>query len=156
MRRPVRPSPTGRRPAAALRQRRRGWADAVYTSDRSQAIETAPIALPAAGAPLPMVHDPRLRECNYGDLNGSPAATLFRLAHIQTPFPNGESDRQAVARVADCLAEIRRDWPGGRILVIGHAATRWAVARLMTGADLAELIAAPLDWRPGWLYPCNP
>ena len=156
MHRPVRLSPTGRRQAAELGERRRRWADAVHTPDQSQDTETALIAFPAAGAPLPIVHDPRRRECNYGDLNGSPAVTLPRLAHIQTPLPNGERDRLAVARMADCLTEIRRDWPGGRILIIGHAATRWAVAHLMNGADVAELIAAPFDWRPAWSYPCNP
>jgi broad specificity phosphatase PhoE len=153
MHRPVRLSPTGRQQAAELGTRRRGWPDAVFTSDQSQAIETALIAFP--GAPLPIVHDPRLRECNYGDLNGSPAATLPRLAHVETPFPHGESYRQAVARVAECLAEVRQAWDGRRVLMIGHAATRLAVAHLLTGADLAELIQAPFTWQPGWSYTCS-
>lgn len=151
---PVRLSPTGRLQAAELGERRRGWADAVFTSDQSQAIETVLRAF--AGSPVPIVHDPRLRECNYGDLNGSPAATLPRLAHLDRPFPNGESYRQAVARVADFLADLRRDCHGRRVLIIGHAATRWAVQHLLGGVDLPAAVAAPIAWQPGWSYRCSP
>jgi broad specificity phosphatase PhoE len=150
---PVRLSPTGRLQAAALGARRRGWPDAVYTSDQSQAIQTALLAF--AGAPVPMVHDPRLRECDYGNLSGSPAATLPRRDHVDIPFSHGESYRQVVARVADLLGELRRDWDGGRVLIIGHSATRWALDCLLAGADLAESVAAPTIWQPGWSYPCS-
>ncbi len=150
---PVQLSAAGRAQAAELGARRRGWADAVFTSDQSQAIQTALIAF--AGAPIPMVHDPRLRECNYGDLNGSPAAALPRLSHVEAPFPHGESYRQVVSRMDAFLGELRRDWSSRRVLIIGHSATRWALDCLLGGADLATAIAAPFDWRPGWSYPCS-
>ena len=146
-------SPRGRDLAAALGQRRRadGLA-AVYTSDLGRAVETTAIAF--AGTPIPIIQDARLRECNYGRWNGMPVAQLdaARLTHIDTPFPDGESYRQATARVASLLADLARDRDGARVLLIGHAATRYALDHLLTGAPLAALIAAPFAWREGWSY----
>ena len=44
---------------------------AVFTSDLGRAVETARIAF--AQTPLPILADWRLRECDYGSLNGQPA-----------------------------------------------------------------------------------
>jgi broad specificity phosphatase PhoE len=61
----------GRRLARRLGERRRGeWIDAVYTSDLSRAVETAELAFGDSG--IPIRQDARLRECNYGALNGGP------------------------------------------------------------------------------------
>ena len=143
----------GRELAAALGQRRRddGLA-AVYTSDLGRAVETATIAF--ADTPIPIIQDARLRECNYGRWNGMPAAQLDadRLNHIDTPFPDGESYRQVVARMAAFLTDLARVREGARVLLIGHAATRYALDHLLTGAPLATLIAAPFAWREGWPY----
>jgi hypothetical protein len=45
-----------------------------------------------------------------------------------------------------------RGWEGARVLVIGHAATRWGLDHLLTGVALEHLVCAPFDWRPGWSY----
>lgn len=65
-------SERGRTLAAELGERRRddGIA-AVFTSDLRRAVETAEIAFGGAG--IPIHQDPRLRECNYGSLNGVPS-----------------------------------------------------------------------------------
>ena len=47
---------------------------AVFVSDLQRAVETAHIAF--AGSGLPLRQDVRLRECDYGELNGSPVAVL--------------------------------------------------------------------------------
>jgi len=67
---PGRLSGRGRSLARELGARRRddGLA-AVFTSDLARAVETAAIAF--AGSSLPVHPDPRLRECDYGDLNGA-------------------------------------------------------------------------------------
>ena len=66
-------SEAGRRQAEELGARRRDDGLAVvYTSDLERAIQTADIAF--AASDLPRRQDRRLRECNYGELNGRPVA----------------------------------------------------------------------------------
>jgi 2,3-bisphosphoglycerate-dependent phosphoglycerate mutase len=147
-------SPAGRALAKALGDRRRGWAEAALTSDLARAFETADIAF--AGSLVPILRDPRLRECNYGDRNGSRAAEPPRMAHVEVPFANGERYRQVVSRMASLLDDLRRGWEGRRAVLTGRAATRWALDHLLPGQDLTAAIAAPFAWREGWSYRCSP
>jgi broad specificity phosphatase PhoE len=143
----------GRRQAEELGQRRRrDGIVVVFTSDLGRAVETANIAF--AGTDMPVLTDARLRECNYGELNGMPVIRLEaeRTRHLDAPYPSGESYRQVVGRVASFLADLARDWDGARVLFIGHAATRWALDHLLTEVALERLVSAPFDWRPGWSY----
>jgi broad specificity phosphatase PhoE len=93
-----------------------------------------------------------LRECNYGALNGTPAAGLERAKHITEPFPEGESYQDVVARMQSFLEDISRDWDGKRVLIIGHTATRWALDVLISGEHFADLVDGPFGWREGWNY----
>ena len=76
----------------------------------------------------------------------------MRARHVDTPFPAGESYRQVVARTAEILADLRRDWDGRRVCVIAHSANRWALDHLLHGMPLEELVDAPFAWREGWEY----
>jgi alpha-ribazole phosphatase/probable phosphoglycerate mutase len=146
-------SPEGRRLARRLGERRRGERiDAVYTSDLRRAIETAELAFGDAGVPIR--RDPRLRECNYGALNGGPALEVERerMRRIAEPFPGGESYRQTVERMHSFLADLVAEHDSGRVIVIGHAATRWALEHLLEGVPLEKLVAAPFEWQEGWIY----
>lgn len=146
-------SELGRDQARQLGDRRRDDGLAVaFTSDLRRAVETAEIAF--AGASLPIVHDRRLRECNYGALNGMPRAQLDvqREQRLETPFPGGESWRQAVERVVGFLHELAHSHDGQRVLVIGHVATRWALDHVALGVPLATLVEAPFEWQEGWEY----
>jgi broad specificity phosphatase PhoE len=146
-------SEAGRRQAGELGERRRddGIA-AVLTSDLGRAVETAAIAF--AGCDLPVSQDARLRECDYGELNGMPAVRLEaeRTRRIDEPFPGGQSYRQVVAQTRDLLRDLSASLDGRRVLLIAHSANRWALQCLLEGADLAELVGAPFDWRPGWEF----
>jgi broad specificity phosphatase PhoE len=146
-------SERGRRSAVMLGERRRddGIA-AFFTSDLGRAVETAEIAFRGTGTPV--IKDARLRECNYGEWNGSPVARLEgeRTHRIDEPYPGGESYRQVVARMASFLTDLARDWEGARVLLIGHAATRYALDHLLTGVPLEDLVGAPFVWREGWSY----
>jgi broad specificity phosphatase PhoE len=146
-------SERGRALAAELGKRRRddGIA-AVFTSDLGRAIETADIAF--GGTAIPVQHDSRLRECDYGDWNGGPVERIAaaRQAHIRTPFPGGQSYLNAVEQMAAFLRDLARDWDGHRVLVIGHTATRWALDHLINGVALEDLVDAPFGWREGWTY----
>jgi broad specificity phosphatase PhoE len=143
-------SALGRRQAAELGERRRddGIA-AAFVSDLARAVETAEIALGGSG--IQRILDARLRECDYGELNGMPAARLEpeRTRHIDEPWPGGESYRQVVERTRAFLREVATGWEGRRVLVIAHSANRWALQSLLGGADLRDLLGAPFVWRPG-------
>jgi broad specificity phosphatase PhoE len=146
-------SEEGRRLARRLFERRRGeWIDTVYASDLGRAIETAELAFGDSG--IPIRRDARLRECNYGSLNGSPVFEVERerIKRIYEPFPGGESYRQTVERVRSFLGDVALEHGSGRIVVIGHSATRWALDHLLKGVPLEELVGAPFEWQEGWRY----
>jgi alpha-ribazole phosphatase/probable phosphoglycerate mutase len=148
---PGRLSALGRDQARELGERRRDdGLSAVFTSDLGRAVETAEIAF--AGSSLPRVADPRLRECNFGELNGTTEPVHDRAAHVDVPYPGGESWRQAVERVSRFLEELRPERDGERVLVIGHSATRFALDVVASGSRLGEVMAEPFAWQPGWEY----
>lgn len=146
----------GRIVAAELGRRRRDTGlSAVFVSDLSRALETAEIAF--SDTALPICPDERLRECNYGDLNGCPMEMLAgqRSRYIDRPFPGGQSYRQVVAATAGFLDEIATHWDHEQILMIAHSANKWALDCLLTGAKLEKLVDAPFEWREGWTYTLN-
>lgn len=146
-------SERGRALARELGKRRR--ADnlaAVFVSDLRRAVETVEIAF--AGCDIPVHLDARLRECDYGALNGMPVARLAaeRSRHIEDPYPGGQSYRQVVARMQDFLRDLARGWNGTCILVVAHSANKWALDVLLGGAALEDLVDAPFGWQEGWRY----
>ena len=146
-------SAEGRAQARALGARRRGTGvQVVFTSDLRRAVETAELAFDGAGLLIQI--DWRLRECNYGRLNGMPVAQLAaeRLARIDVPFPEGESYRQVVERVSEFLDDLARDCDAQQVLLIGHAATRFALQHLIERTPLEDLVDAPFAWQTGWHY----
>jgi 2,3-bisphosphoglycerate-dependent phosphoglycerate mutase len=146
-------SERGREGARRLGERRREDAiAAVFASDLGRAVETAEIAFRDTEIPIHL--DRRLRECDYGELNGMPSARLeaVRARHVDVPYPGGESYRDCVARMRSFLADLAPEYDGKRVLVVGHSATRWALDHLLTGNPLEELVAAPFEWRDGWEY----
>jgi 2,3-bisphosphoglycerate-dependent phosphoglycerate mutase len=147
-------SERGRAEAAELGQRRRrdGLA-AVFCSDLARASATAAIAF--AGSEVPVLADWRLRECDYGRLTGSPAAEVHgrRADYLDTPYPAGESWRQAVERVGWFVADLPLRWAGQRVLVIGHIATRWGLEHRLCAVPMEALAAdTSPPWQPGWEY----
>lgn len=150
---PGRLSERGRRLAAELGERRRNTGlAAVFVSDLHRAVETARIAF--AGTPIPVHEDARLRECDYGPLNGGSVSSVAanRAAHVDVPFPGGQSYRQVVEATESFLHDLLAGWDGARVLVVAHSANRWALDCLLTGARLEDLVDAPFDWREGWHY----
>jgi alpha-ribazole phosphatase/probable phosphoglycerate mutase len=125
---------------------------AVFTSDLARAVETATIAFGGTGVTI--LPDPRLRECDYGDLNGCPFERLLgtRTAHINTPYPDGQSFNDVVEDVGQFLAELAAAWDGKRVLVIGHSATRWALDKLLRGVPLEQSVDTDFGWKEGWEY----
>jgi broad specificity phosphatase PhoE len=150
---PGRLSEQGRRFAAELGARRKetGLA-AVFVSDLHRAVETAQIAF--ADTAITIHQDSRLRECDYGELNGCPVTVLAaqRARHIDHPFPNGQSYRQVIQATGDFLRDLATGWDGQSVLVIAHSANKWALDCLLTGSSIENLVDAPFEWQEGWNY----
>jgi broad specificity phosphatase PhoE len=121
-------------------------------SDLGRAVETAEIAF--AGSGTPIYQDTRLRECNYGLLNGMPVARLTaeRSRHIDIPYPDGQSYRQVAAATRDFLRDLAANWDGSTVAIIAHSANKWALDHLLKGVALEALVDAPFGWQEGWLY----
>ena len=148
---PGRLSAAGRRQAAELGERRRGdGLSVVFASDLARAVGTAEIAFSGTG--MTIVADARLRECDFGALNGTPDPTRDRVARIEVAYPGGESWRGAVTRAIGFYEQLRRERAGERVLIVGHAATRYALEVLVHGRRLEELVDGPFAWQPGWEY----
>lgn len=144
-------SDAGREQARRLGERRRD-SDVAYSSDLERAVETAELAF--GGTEIPILFDQRLRECNYGKLNGGPGETVARekSRRIETPFPGGESYRDVVERTRSLLEDIGVRHHGQRVVAIGHSANLWALQHLLEGRSLEELVATPFRWQEGWEF----
>ena len=150
---PGRLSTSGKEAARELGHRRRndGLA-AVFASDLTRALETVELAF--GDSNLPVLHDLRLRECDYGQLTRHPVQVVHgrRADYLDRPYPGGESWRQAIARVAGVLDDLVTRWDGQRVLIVGHVATRWALEHRLRGVPLERLVAEEFAWQPGWTY----
>ncbi len=150
---PGRLSEAGRQRAAGLGDRRRAdGVSAVFVSDLRRAVETVDLAFPDSG--IPVFKDWRLRECDYGLLNGAAASAVHadRRAYLETPYPDGESWSDATGRVGRFLTDLPTRWAGQRVLVVGHVATRWALEHFIGGRALEELATEDFAWQAGWEY----
>jgi broad specificity phosphatase PhoE len=146
-------SQAGREQARELGERRRDDGIAVvYSSDLGRAVETAEIAFSGSGVSIRL--DRRLRECDYGELTGMPSARLREEmpVRVETPYPGGESYRDVVERIRGFLDDVLREHDGERVLLVSHAAPRWALQHLLEDMPLADAVAAPFAWQPGWEY----
>jgi len=129
--------------------------DAVFSSDLDRAVESAELFF---GDRYSIIQDDRLRECNYGDMNGKPAS-LFKdrmTEYVDTPFPHGESYQDVEARLASFVQYLHENYQGKRIAIVAHQGPQLALDVIVKGKTWAEAIAE--DWRktkawqPGWEY----
>lgn len=144
-------SPRGEREALELGRRHTGReVSVVFTSDLWRSWRTADIAF---GGRVPVVRDFRLRECDFGQLTRRPQPEIERLRteHLSAPFPGGESYRDVAERVRACLEEILGE-NDGTVVIVGHRATCFSLEHLLRGVPLADAVAAPWAWQPGWRY----
>ncbi len=126
--------------------------DAVFCSDLIRAVHSAEIAF--GDSNIPIIKDARLRECNYGDLNGAPSEEVDKEKpqRITTPFPNGESYEQTTQRMKEFLDDLKKNYDGKTLMVIGHRATQYGLENLINKVPLEVIIPAPWKWQPGWIY----
>lgn len=129
--------------------------DMVICSDLYRAIQTATIVF---GDRYDITQDSRLRECNYGSLNGQPALIVKEnmTGHIDVPFPDGESYKDVEKRISEFVSSLHENFEGKHVAIVAHQAPQLALDVLLKKLTWEQAIAQ--DWRntksyqPGWEY----
>ena len=126
--------------------------DAIFCSDLSRAVESAKLNFPRAK----IIQDKRLRECNYGDMNGSVDKKVVYEDHIENPFPNGESLREVESRVRDFLEFLAENFTDKKVAIIAHKAPQLAIEKITKNLTWEEALANDWrkikNWQAGWEY----
>ena len=129
--------------------------DVVFCSDLQRAIDSAELGF---GDKYEIIHDERLRECNYGKFNGKPAK-IFKdnmEDFIDVGFPEGESYKDVEKRIASFVEYLRTNYQGKHIAIVAHQGPQLALDVLLKGKTWSQAIQE--DWRktkawqPGWEY----
>jgi broad specificity phosphatase PhoE len=129
--------------------------DVVFTSDLKRAVDSAQITW---GDKYEIIQDQRLRECNYGDMNGKPSSEVEPIQEkaIYTPMPNGESYEMVKQRVNDFLDFLKENYDGKHIAIVAHKAPQLALDVLLKGMTWDQAFASDWrltkSWQPGWEY----
>ncbi|OHA16675.1 MAG: hypothetical protein A3G52_03055 [Candidatus Taylorbacteria bacterium RIFCSPLOWO2_12_FULL_43_20] len=129
--------------------------DVVFTSDLQRAFKSAELTW---GNKYKIIKDERLREFNYGDLNGKPSDVVEPLQEksINTSMPNGESYEDVKNRIASFLEDLKKDYDGKHVAVVAHKAPQLSLDVLLKGKTWEEAFAGDWrktkSWQPGWEY----
>ncbi len=123
----------------------------IYCSDLRRSYETARLAF---GDRYPIIQDPRLRECDYGDMTqlSTKIVNPEKANRITVPFPGGESFEQCCARMKSFLDDLLHDHDGQTVLIIGHRATQYGLEHVLNNVPVYGAVTAPWQWQPGWQY----
>jgi broad specificity phosphatase PhoE len=149
-------SEKGKQQALELKERiKEREFDIVFCSDLKRALETAKLCFDNG---MPIVEDKRLRECNYGKLNGAPSATVepLQALHIKERFEGGECYEDVRERIFGFLEFLKQNHENGSVAVISHKAPQLILDVLLKGKTWEQAFAE--DWRkqgawqPGWEY----
>lgn len=129
--------------------------DVVFCSDLKRAHDSAKIIWEGR---YPIIPDPRLRECNYGDLNGVSSDIVEPMQEecIYKPFPNGESGEDVKSRVADFIDFLKKNYDGKHVAIVAHKVPQLSLDVLLNGKTWEEALAEDWrktkSWKPGWDY----
>lgn len=128
--------------------------DIVFCSDLNRAVESAKIDFQHHNVQI--IQDPRIRECNYGDLDGMDSSLVVYSDHITEPFPNGESMKDVEKRVKSFLEFLKQNYDGKKVAIVAHRAPQLAIEVLTQNKSWEEAIKTDWrnikDWKPGWNY----
>lgn len=126
--------------------------DVIFTSDLVRAIESANIAFSNALK----IQDKRLRECNYGDLDGEDKHLIVYENHIDEPFLNGESLKDVEKRIRSFIDDVLKEYKGKTIGIVAHRAPQLAFEVITKNISWEKANACDWrktgDWQPGWWY----
>lgn len=129
--------------------------DIVFSSDLKRAFDSARLTFEND---VEIFQDSRLRECDYGDLNGNPCAIVEPLQekYIQKRFPNGECYMDVKWRIIDFLDFLKKRYAGKRVAIVAHKAPQLALEVILNGKSWEQAFASDWrkagKWQPGWEY----
>ena len=126
--------------------------DIMFTSDLKRAIESSELAFPD----VEKITDKRLRECNYGDLDGKHKSLVIYEEHVEDKFPNGESLIDVENRMREFVLFLKENYDGKTVGIIAHRAPQLALEVITKGISWDEANKRDWrktgDWQPGWEY----
>ena len=126
--------------------------DIMFTSDLKRAIESSDIAF----SDVEKIRDNRLRECNYGDLDGEYKSLVVYEEHVSEAFPNGESLKDVEKRMREFCVFLKENYDGKTVGIVAHRAPQLALEVITKGISWDEANATDWrktgDWQPGWNY----
>jgi len=131
--------------AAALRLKKEKI-DIIVSSPLRRAQQTARIVQKEMGLPdTALMTDERLRELDFGSLNGKPARewdALFGTFADRFTYTahGGETYQDVRRRVGDFLFEIERRYTGKTILIVSHGTPLWFIRQIARRTPYQELI----------------
>ena len=127
--------------------------DFVISSDLKRAIDSAGYIF---DSDKEILHDERIRECNYGDLNGKESSLVVYEEHIDRPFPNGECLLDVEKRVKDFCHYLLKNYNEKTIALVAHRAPQLALEVITKNMTWEEAINNDWrktgNWQPGWRY----
>lgn len=128
--------------------------DVVFCSDLQRAIDSANLGF---GDKYEVIQDMRLRECNYGDMNGKPHSFKDSVEDfIDQPFPGGECYRDTEVRLKSFCTFLKENYDGQHVAIVAHQAPQLALEVLLKGKTWQQAIAEDWrrtkSWQPGWDY----
>lgn len=133
--------------------------DVVFCSDLQRAHNSAKLAWNGMCEIIP---DARLRECNYGDLNGALSNVIEPMQEkecITKPFPNGESYEDVKTRISDFLKFLKANYDGKHVAIVGHKAPQLSLDVLLKDKTWEQALMEDWRktgaWKPGWEYMLN-
>jgi len=150
-------SELGMRQSVALKEQTKDKKfDVVFCSDLKRAHDSAKLAWEGI---YEIITDTRLRECNYGKLNGASSNIVEPMQEdecITKPFPEGESYDDVKNRVADFIVFLKQNYEGKHVAIVAHKAPQLSLDVLLKGKTwkqaLAEDWRKTKAWKAGWDY----
>ena len=127
--------------------------DLVITSDLKRAVDSAKYIFEDSKR---ILQDQRIRECNYGDLNGQDKSLVKYEEHIDIKFNNGESLQDVEKRLRDFCKYLLENYKGKTIALVSHKAPQLALEVITKNISWKEAIEndwrKTKSWQPGWRY----
>ncbi len=127
--------------------------DFVISSDLKRAIDSAKNIFKDSKM---ILQDKRIRECNYGDLNGKDSSLVKYEEHINIQFPNGESLQEVEKRLRNFCNYLLENYNGKTVALVSHKAPQLALEVITKNISWKEAIdndwRKTKNWRPGWRY----
>lgn len=127
--------------------------DIVFCSDLKRAIDSAKYTFEGL---KDIIIDERLRECNYGDLNGQDSNLVKYESHINSKFPNGECLLDVQKRIRSFCDYLLENFDGKHVAIVAHKAPQMAF-QVLTEEKTWEYVIEndwrkTKTWQPGWVY----